>query len=75
MQQWNYGDMLEAIEPLLPPDRPAYVHGERVISWGEAARRSNNVARALLARGPRPATRSRSTCAIGRSTARRWPPR
>lgn len=51
MQRWNFGDMLEGIEAVLDPDRPAYVHGERVITWGEASRRSNNLARALIARG------------------------
>lgn len=51
MHQWNYGDMLEVIEPRLAPDSLAYAHGERVITWSEAARRSNNVARALLTRG------------------------
>ena len=54
MQGWNFGDILETAERVIPPERPAYVHGERVIYWGEAARRSNNLARALLARGARP---------------------
>lgn len=51
MQQWNYGEMLEAIEPRLDPNRPAFMHGDRVITWGEAAQRSNNLARALRTRG------------------------
>jgi fatty-acyl-CoA synthase len=51
MQGWNFGDILETVEGVVPPDRPAYVHGERVISWRDAARRSNNLARALLERG------------------------
>jgi 3-oxocholest-4-en-26-oate---CoA ligase len=51
---WNFGDILDAIGPLLPPDAPALIHGERVITWGETTRRSNNVARALLVRGAEP---------------------
>lgn len=50
MTQWNFGDILDAIEPALPPDAPALIHGERRITWPEMARRSNNLARALLAR-------------------------
>ncbi|MFZ5683693.1 MAG: acyl-CoA synthetase [Pseudomonadota bacterium] len=51
---WNFGDILEAIEPVLPPDAPAFIHGERTITWGEARRLSNNLARALVARGAAP---------------------
>jgi 3-oxocholest-4-en-26-oate---CoA ligase len=51
---WNFGDILDAIEPILPPDAPAFVHGERRITWGETARRTNNLARALIARGAKP---------------------
>ncbi len=49
--RWNFGDMLDAIEAAVPLGTPAYVHGDRVIGWGEASRRSNNLGRALLARG------------------------
>ncbi|GGC93052.1 acyl-CoA synthetase [Chelatococcus reniformis] len=48
---WNFGDILDGIEPVLAPDRPAFIHGSRVITWGETSRRSNNLARALLAAG------------------------
>ncbi|HEY0104964.1 MAG TPA: acyl-CoA synthetase [Rhizomicrobium sp.] len=51
---WNFGDILEAIEPALPPDAPAFVHGTRRISWGETSRRTANLARALIARGAAP---------------------
>lgn len=51
---WNFGDILEAIEPVLPPDAPAFIHGERTIPWREASRLSNNLARALIARGAAP---------------------
>ena len=52
---WNFGDILDAIETVLPPDAPAFVHGARRITWGETSRRTNNLARALIARGAKPA--------------------
>jgi fatty-acyl-CoA synthase len=51
---WNFGDILDTIEPLIPPDHPAFIHGERVISHGEAHKATNNLARALIARGAAP---------------------
>jgi 3-oxocholest-4-en-26-oate---CoA ligase len=51
---WNYGDILDAISPVLPPETPAFIHGSRIITWGETTRRSNNLARALVAQGARP---------------------
>ena len=51
---WNYGDILETLEAVLPPDQPAFIHGERTIPWGEARRTTNNLARALIARGAQP---------------------
>lgn len=47
----NFGDMLDVVEANLPPDTPAFLHGDRCVSWGEAARLSNNLAHALLDRG------------------------
>ncbi len=26
---WNFGDILDTIEPVLPADAPAFIHGER----------------------------------------------
>jgi acyl-CoA synthetase (AMP-forming)/AMP-acid ligase II len=51
MGVWNFGDILDAVEPHIPGDSPAFIHGERVISWREASQRTNNLARALRARG------------------------
>jgi 3-oxocholest-4-en-26-oate---CoA ligase len=48
---WNFGDILDAIEPVLPPDAPALIHGSRVVTWSQLSRRANNLARALIARG------------------------
>ncbi|GAK45904.1 acyl-CoA synthetase [Tepidicaulis marinus] len=48
---WNYGDILDQIATVLPGDAPALIHGERIISWKDMTARSNNLARALRARG------------------------
>jgi fatty-acyl-CoA synthase len=48
---WNFGDILDAIAPMLDPASPAFIHGERVITWGETIKRSNNLARTFLGRG------------------------
>ena len=48
---WNYGDILEAIDVIVPPERPALVHAQRSISWGDFSRRTNNLARAFLDHG------------------------
>ena len=51
---WNFGDILDALPKALPADAPALIHGDRTITWGETSRRSNNLARAILARGAKP---------------------
>ena len=51
---WNFGDILDAISPVIPADAPAFIHGDRTINWGEATRASNNMARSLVARGAKP---------------------
>lgn len=51
---WNYGDILDAIATVLPQDAPALIHGDRVITWGETTKRSNNLAKALIERGGKP---------------------
>jgi 3-oxocholest-4-en-26-oate---CoA ligase len=51
---WNYGDLLEAVANAVPPERPAFAHGDTVVPWGEARRRMNNLARALIAHGAKP---------------------
>jgi 3-oxocholest-4-en-26-oate---CoA ligase len=54
MFAWNFGDILDGLDGVLPPHAPAFVHGARVITHGEAVRRANNLARALIARGAKP---------------------
>ena len=51
---WNFGDILDAVGPHVAPEAPAFIHGPRVINWGEAVRTTNNMARALIARGSQP---------------------
>jgi len=47
MIDWNLGDILDAIEPAMPHDAPALIHGDRIVTWPEMSSRSNNIARAL----------------------------
>ncbi len=51
---WNFGDILDAVGPVLPPEAPAFIHGERLVTWGQANKITNNVARALIARDAKP---------------------
>ena len=48
---WNYGDILDRLGERVPEDRPCLIHGERIISWGDFTRRSNNLARDFLGNG------------------------
>lgn len=48
---WNYGDILDAIIPVLPEDAPALMHGEHIVTWSEFDRRTNALARNLLSAG------------------------
>ncbi len=51
---WNLGDMFDAVAAVVPADRQAIVHGDRVVSWGDLDRRTNRLARAFLAMGLEP---------------------
>ena len=31
MTEWNFGDILDAIEPALPREAPALIHGNRLV--------------------------------------------
>lgn len=57
MAQWNLGDILDAIESVLPATAPALIHGTRMITWAQMGARSNNIARALAAQGLAPGTK------------------
>ncbi len=54
---FNFADMIEAVEAATPPTRVALAHGEQVVDWAGLRRRSNNLARALVARGLAPGDR------------------
>ena len=47
----NFGHAIRAIARCVPDDRPALVHGDRTVSWGEFDRRTDSVAAGLLALG------------------------
>ena len=46
---WNLGDMFDAVAEVVPPERQAIVQGDTVVAWGELDRRTNRLARGLLA--------------------------
>ena len=48
---WNYGDILDEMSQVVPATRPALRHGDRVITWEDYNKRTNNFARALQDRG------------------------
>jgi len=52
--QWSYGDILREIARVIPADRPALIHGERVINQADFAARTNALARAFLDAGAVP---------------------
>jgi len=47
---WNFADVWETVADTVP-DAPAFIHGERRLTWGETEGRANGVARALLESG------------------------
>ncbi len=49
----NFGVVLKALAGAIPADRPALVHGERVVSWGELDAITDRIAAGLIARGLR----------------------
>lgn len=50
----NFGIVLKALAGAITPDRPALIHGARVISWGELDAITDNIAAGLTARGLKP---------------------
>lgn len=50
----NFGVVLKALAGRIEPDRPALVHGDRVVSWSELDRATDAVAAGLKARGLKP---------------------
>jgi acyl-CoA synthetase (AMP-forming)/AMP-acid ligase II len=54
---WNFGDIIDGVASAIDPVTPAFIHDERCVTWGEANRATNNLARALLSRGVEPGSR------------------
>ncbi len=52
--QWNYGEILNAVDEITPGNRPALIHGHRVITHDSFRIRTNNLARNLLDNGAEP---------------------
>jgi fatty-acyl-CoA synthase len=50
----NFGVVLKALAGAIPADRPALVHGTRVVSWGELDALTDRIAAGLIARGLQP---------------------
>jgi len=50
----NFGCVVKALAGAIPHDRPALVHGERVVSWGELDALTDSIAAGLIARGLKP---------------------
>ncbi len=50
----NFGVAIKELARAIPADRPAIVHGSRVIGWGELDRLTDAVAAGLTARGLKP---------------------
>ncbi|MCP5178381.1 MAG: acyl-CoA synthetase [Pseudomonadales bacterium] len=48
---WNYGDILDGLADVLPPEKPALIHADTVISWQDFTAQTNRLARALATRG------------------------
>ena len=55
--QWNFGDLLDGIEAVLPAEAPALAHADKIVRWGALRQRSNNLAAALQTRGAKPGDR------------------
>ncbi len=50
----NFGVVLKALAQVVPADRPALVHGKRVVSWCEFDALTDRIAAGLAARGLKP---------------------
>jgi len=47
---WNYGDILDAVARVVPPERAALIWKDEVVTWRQFDQRGNNIARGLLDR-------------------------
>jgi len=59
---WNYGDILDAVARVVPPERPALIWRDTIVTWDEFDRRTNNLAQALVDLGLEPDARVGILC-------------
>ncbi|TVS15443.1 MAG: acyl-CoA synthetase [Gammaproteobacteria bacterium] len=50
-QRWNFGDIYDAMGEAVDAAAPCLIQGDRVLTWGDYTRRTNNLARVLRERG------------------------
>lgn len=50
----NFGVALKALAQAIPPERPALLHGQRVVTWSELDALTDRIAAGLRARGLQP---------------------
>ncbi|MBD2843304.1 AMP-binding protein [Erythrobacter rubeus] len=50
----NFGVALKALANAIEPERPALVHGERIVTWGELDDQTDRIAASLKERGLKP---------------------
>jgi 3-oxocholest-4-en-26-oate---CoA ligase len=50
----NFGVALKALAGAIPSDRPAIIHGDRVVSWGDLDAITDRIAAGLAAQGLKP---------------------
>ena len=48
---WILGDLLDKVGAIVNDDAPATIHDNRISTWPEFTKASNNLARAFLAAG------------------------
>ena len=50
----NFGCVVKALAGAIPAERPALVHGERIVTWGELDAITDRIAAGLIAHGLKP---------------------
>lgn len=51
---WNFGDLFDAVDRVVDPNRPALVHGQDITRWGDFSARTNNLAKSFVDAGFEP---------------------
>ncbi len=50
----NFGVALKSLAAAIEPDRPALIHGERIVTWGELDAKTDSIAAQLASSGLKP---------------------